>query len=340
VLGGGGSEVVLPAYTCVVVAHAVVGSGNLPRFVDTAPGSFNMDLGALAERLTPKTRVVLATSMYGYPVDVEALNQVVGDRCFVIQDCALAIGTTYAGRPIGSFGKAAIYGLNVGKQISTLQGGMATTDDPELFARLKRFRDDHFHPPALWRHLWYRVYLLAQYLALWPPAYGLVHWVVEHTPLLNFLSRYYQEDKIELPGDYLELLIPVQAAIGLTQTRKLEAMVCARRQLAAAYHRSLEGAKNIERPPLAEGASYSHYVVKLADRKAFIDHMERAGINVGTLFDYAVPGLVAYRPYCMGEAFPHAEELAARVVNLPNYPGLHIALAERIAHAACQFRPK
>ncbi len=89
-LGISGREVILPAYTCVVVAHAVVLSGNTPVFVDSEAGGFNMDLDKAAAAITPQTGAILATSIHGYPVNLDKLEAIMAahPHVAVIQDCA------------------------------------------------------------------------------------------------------------------------------------------------------------------------------------------------------------------------------------------------------------
>src|SRR5581483_6151935 len=71
------TEVVIPAYTCSVVAHAVALSGNRPRFVDISLTDYNMDLARLAESIGPRTSVVVATHLFGHPMDVDAVAAIV-----------------------------------------------------------------------------------------------------------------------------------------------------------------------------------------------------------------------------------------------------------------------
>ena len=89
------AEVVQPAYTCSVVGHATVLSGNRPRFVDCNLRDYNMDLDLFERAITEHTRVVIPTHIFGYPMDVNRVNQIVreaenryGHRIYVIQDCA------------------------------------------------------------------------------------------------------------------------------------------------------------------------------------------------------------------------------------------------------------
>ncbi|MDD2696640.1 MAG: DegT/DnrJ/EryC1/StrS family aminotransferase, partial [Candidatus Pacebacteria bacterium] len=84
------SEIIVPAYTCVVVPHAIVLSGNIPRFVDTAPNDFNLNLEEAKKKINEKTKAIITGNIFGYPVDTEKLKEIksIKKDILVIQDCA------------------------------------------------------------------------------------------------------------------------------------------------------------------------------------------------------------------------------------------------------------
>ena len=105
-LGIEGAEVVQPAYTCSVVGHATVLSNNIPVFVDISLNDYNMDLDLFRKAITPRTRAVLPTHLFGYPMDVDSVNQIVreaesrfGQRIYIIQDCAHSFEAEWQGNP-------------------------------------------------------------------------------------------------------------------------------------------------------------------------------------------------------------------------------------------------
>jgi len=92
-------EVICPAYTCVVVQHAIVISGNTPVFVDCEEGSFNMSYDGITDAITDKTRAIVVTHLFGYPMDVHKIQSIVsdaeekyGNKIYVIQDAAHSYG--------------------------------------------------------------------------------------------------------------------------------------------------------------------------------------------------------------------------------------------------------
>jgi dTDP-4-amino-4,6-dideoxygalactose transaminase len=123
------AEVIAPSYTCVVVQHATVLSGNVPVFVDNTMNDYNMDLDRLAAAITPHTGMILATHLFGFPLDLDRFDAIVRDaeqrfgrKIWVVQDCAHAFGARWRGRLVAGAGDAALFGLNISKLISSGAG--------------------------------------------------------------------------------------------------------------------------------------------------------------------------------------------------------------------------
>ncbi|MBF0612087.1 MAG: DegT/DnrJ/EryC1/StrS aminotransferase family protein, partial [Magnetococcales bacterium] len=166
------AEVVMPAYTCSVVAHAISISGNRPRFVDIRLTDYNMDLDLLPQAINEKTRAVVATHLFGYPLDLERVEAIVaeaeakyGHKIWLIQDCAHSFGASWQGRLVTTSGDVALFGLNISKMMTSIFGGMLTFQDRELAAEIRAWRDIHFTQPSPIKGLMRRLYLLAIYLA-------------------------------------------------------------------------------------------------------------------------------------------------------------------------------
>lgn len=341
VLGCAGREVVLPAYTCSVVAHAIVLGGGIPRFVDIRSGDYNMDLDQVEAALGPQTGMVVATHLFGYPLDVDRLDEIVraaerrfGIRIRIVQDCAHAFGAELRGQRVCNAGDAALFGLNISKLMTSIFGGMVTTDDNEIAAALRAWKDDQCRTPGVGKALARRTYLLAAWAAFSRPLYGLVNWLQESTSALDrYTKAYHLDDVIHLPPDHLDHMLPVEAAVGLVQLSKYDEIVDRRRRNAARYEELLSGRVPRGLPPLIPGATYSHYVVRVDDRDTVIDHMARQGIQVGQLIEYSVPHMAPYRVYAGNEEFPVALASSRSMVNLPIHPALDDTDIERIAVA-------
>ena len=183
-LGIEGAEVIMPSYTCSVVAHAVSLSGNIPRFVDIDLYDYNMNLDEAEALITPQTRAIIATHTFGYPQNLDRLEKIVekaerefGHKVWLIQDCCHAFGAKWKGRMIGKSGDVAIYAFNISKIITTIFGGMLTFQDQGLANKVRNWRDIHYQKPSLIKSVKRRLYLCTIFFVLHPILYGLVCWL-------------------------------------------------------------------------------------------------------------------------------------------------------------------
>ncbi len=139
---GPGDEVILPSMTFISTATSVCHVGATPVFADVSPTTFDLDPADVARRLTSATRAIVAVHYGGQPADLDGLRAVADDAGVpLIEDAAEAHGATYRGRPVGGFGRAAMFSFTPTKNITTGEGGMVTTDDGELAARLRLLRN-------------------------------------------------------------------------------------------------------------------------------------------------------------------------------------------------------
>lgn len=317
------AQVVMPAYTCSVVAHAITLSGNQLAFVDCNLTDYNMDLDLLPKIINEQIRAVVATHLFGYPLDLDRVDRIVseaeqryGHKIWLIQDCAHSFGATWNGRLVGTSGDTALYALNISKMITSIFGGMLTFQDQVLADKVRAWRDERFQKPGALKPWLRRLYLLAVYAAFNEKIYGLTWWLQEKTPLLNKLTKsYHLDDKIHLPPDHLERMLDVEAAVGLEQLKKYPEIIARRRKMAAWYDQNLEQRKGWVFPPIVEGATYSHYVVRVPDRQAVVREYAERGIHLGELIQYSVPELPGYRS--VNTDCPNARLASEVTVNFP-----------------------
>jgi dTDP-4-amino-4,6-dideoxygalactose transaminase len=141
-----GDEVIVPALTFMASAAAIVHHQGLPVFVDVDPRTFNLDPARLAERITDRTRAVMAVHLSGLPAAMDEILAITRSRGIkVIEDLSQAAGATYKGRKVGSIGDVGACSIMAGKNLPTAgEGGLLTTDDTEMRNRadqLKMFGD-------------------------------------------------------------------------------------------------------------------------------------------------------------------------------------------------------
>ena len=129
---GAGDEVIIPAYTFIATASAVIHVGAVPVFADIDPDSFLLDPKAVAEALTGKTKAIIPVHIGGSPCDMDAFNALAREHgLFVIEDAAQAHGAIYKGRKVGALGHAGCFSFQSSKNLSGGEGGaVCTNDDP------------------------------------------------------------------------------------------------------------------------------------------------------------------------------------------------------------------
>ena len=149
---GPGDEVIVPSMTFISTATAVLHVGATPVFADIEPVTFNLDPCDVAHRITPATKAIVAVHYAGQAAELDRLLAIADEAGIpLIEDAAEAHGATYRGRPVGGFGKAAMFSFTPTKNITTGEGGMVTTDDGELAAQLRLLRNHGMAAPG--RHL-------------------------------------------------------------------------------------------------------------------------------------------------------------------------------------------
>jgi len=136
-----GDEIISPAFTFIATANCALYQGLKPVFADVDPKTFNIDPQSLAEKITGKTRAVVGVHLYGQPFDLKAAMQICEDRHLIlIEDCAQAHGAEFGGKKVGGFGTGC-FSFYPTKNMTTGEGGMITTNDDALAARLRLLRN-------------------------------------------------------------------------------------------------------------------------------------------------------------------------------------------------------
>ncbi len=148
-----GSEVILPTFTIISCASAVVRAGLVPVGVDCDPATWNMTVEGVETAITPRTRAIMLVHIYGLPVDLEPILKLAQRHGLkVIEDAAEMHGQTYRGAPCGSFGDVSTFSFYPNKHVTTGEGGMILTDDEALAERLVSLRNLCFQPQQRFIH--------------------------------------------------------------------------------------------------------------------------------------------------------------------------------------------
>ena len=136
-----GDEVILPSFTFVATAEAVVLAGGKPVFIDIDAETYNLSPSAAEKSITKKTKAILPVDLYGFSADMKPIRETAEKHGLaLIEDAAQAHGATYAGKPAGSFADAACWSLYASKNITTGEGGVITTSNDQIAETLRMIR--------------------------------------------------------------------------------------------------------------------------------------------------------------------------------------------------------
>lgn len=302
-----GDEVITSPMTWPATVNTILFAGGVPVFADVEPETLNINVSGIGRKLTARTRAIVPVHFAGQPCDMDPILSIARERGLtVIEDAAHAVGTEYRARRIGALGDAAVFSFHPIKNITTAEGGMVTTDNDMLAARIRLLR---FH--GVERDAW--------------KAYG-----TARLPLYD----------VSVPGLKYNLT-DIQAAIGLCQLARLEGFIERRRLLACRYDAALVDLPEIRplgRAPYPTRHAHHLYVVRFdgdrlgIDRRQFMTEVQSAGIGLGLHF-IAVHRLTYYRKRFgnLDTELPVATEASQRVVSLPLYPSLSEADVDTVS---------
>lgn len=148
-----GDEVILPTFTIISCAAAILRAGAVPVPVDCDSTTWNSTPEAVLAAVTPKTRAIMLVHIYGLPMDVDPILAFAKERGIaVVEDAAEAHGLTYKGRPCGSFGDVSTFSFYPNKHITTGEGGMILTDDPKIAEKCRSLRNLGFNAKRRFVH--------------------------------------------------------------------------------------------------------------------------------------------------------------------------------------------
>lgn len=307
---GPGDEVIVPAMTFAATANCVVFQGGTPAFCDVQKDTLLVDPALVEEKITPRTKAVIAVDYAGQPCDYDELRAVAGRHGIaLVGDACHALGATYKGRRVGTLAGLSTFSFHPVKHMTTGEGGMVTTDDAELAGRMRRFRNhgiESDHRQRAERGTWYY-------------------------------------EMTELGYNYR--ITDFQCALGLSQLKKLSGWVARRQEIAALYDKAFAEVPAVE--PLARRPGRTHayhlYVVRLdldrlrTDRNAIFKALREAGIGVNVHY---VP--VHLHPFYR-ERFgtgpglcPVAEVAYERILSLPIFPGMSDDDVDRVVAALAE----
>lgn len=328
-----GSEVILPAFSCMVVANAVLWAGLMPIFVDCNKIDFNYDLEDLEKKISERTKVIVLQHSFGFPENVAKIRSIVGENVKIVEDLAHSLGGTSQEGKLGTLADAAIITFGIEKVISGVRGGMLLVKSEEIASKIREMRAKlprfpflktfaSLLNPLLWEliiptyNLGFGKFTLGRMLTALFHALGLLGNMIETC-----------EYKACKPNWLPSPISPVLAKLALNQYEKLEMLNKHRCEIASIYKDEL-GIKDMK-----DNNVFLRFPVLVHDRCEVTAITKAEGIVLGDWYKsilYAPKNSLEGLKYIEGSC-PNAEELANKIVNLPTHIRLDLEHARSIA---------
>lgn len=288
---GPGDEVLVPSFSFIASANSVLYCGATPVFVDIDPITYNIDPTLLEEKITPRTKAILAVHQIGLAADMDAINAIAKKHNLtVVEDAACALGAEYKFKPVGNLGNITCFSFHPRKAITTGEGGMIATNDDSVAARARVMRTHGMSVSDIDRHKSKSV-------------------IIEEYQVLGYNYR----------------MSDLQGAVGVEQMKKLNYILERRRAVAERYNSAFRNHDLIQIPfSTAENPhSYQSYMVQLKptgkkSREQVMQELLDAGIATrrGIMSIHTEP---LYRGMYPDVSLPVTEEATARCLILPLY---------------------
>jgi len=294
-----GDEIITTPMTFASTVSMIILAGGTPVLADIEPGTLNLDVAKVAQKITPRTRAIIPVHFAGQSCDLDPLFELAGQHNLaIIEDAAHAAGTEYKGKRVGSFDSISIFSFHPNKNITTGEGGMVCTPDETLAEEVSLLK---FH--GMSREAWKR------FAASGTPNYDIM-----------------------LPG-YKYNMMDIQAAIGLHQLPRLDGFIERRTAIAEQYNAAFAGLAELALPtygPYEQRHAWHLYTPLIRTEMLTIDRdrfmAELKARNIGSGLHYkAIHHHAWYRenlPVPDAE-LPNASYASTRILSLPLFPAMN-----------------
>ena len=303
---GKGDEVITTPITFAASANCVLYCGGTPVFADIKKDTYNIDPEDIERKITEKTKAIIPVHYTGQPCEMDAIHEIARKHnLVVIEDGAQVLSGVYKGNKVGALTDMTTFSFHPVKPVTTGEGGAVTTDNEELYEKLKLF-----HTHGITRE----------------PRF------MENAGMpVNNGAWYYEQ--LELGYNYR--ITDIQCALGISQMKKLDRFAEHRRKLAAKYNELLADCDNVIIPYQHPDclSSWHLYMIQVpADiRKEAFDKFREAGIGVNVHY-IPVYKLPYYQKHGYADVCcPNAEEFYSRAITLPLYADMTETQAEYVA---------
>lgn len=337
-----GDEVLLPAFSCMVVANAAVWAGVKPVYVDCDREHFGYDLANLRNKVTAATKFIMVQHSFGSPEDMAQIREIVGPEVIIIEDLAHALGASIAGEKLGTLGDAAIITFGIEKVISGVRGGSAIVKDATIAKKLQDFRNSLPDFPkqkarlALWNPIFWSIINPVYYLGIGKMTLGRLFVWLGHK--LNIFGNMIEDCEYDVckPEWLPAKPSPALCLLALNQLQKLARFNNIRRCNASVYQDEL--GRVIPQIPNAKPI-FLRFPVLVDNKVKVLQILKNNRIVAGDWYKsilFAPAKSLKKLGYIKGSC-PNAEYCSAQIINLPTHIHVSDIDAKRIAKLVKPF---
>lgn len=328
---GPGDEVIIQAFTCIAVSATVKWTGATPRYADIMPQTYNLDPASVRRAISPRTRAIIIQHTFGIPAALEQLKSIADKHNLIlIEDLAHSIGSSYRGKPLGTFGDIAVASFGRDKVLSCVFGGAIIVNNPIYTKVIKQALTGLTNPP-LWWSLQQLMHPLITTCSLYLYRLGIgkiILYVSQKFHLIS-LAVSAQEKRGGQPAFVAWSLSPLLAPLLINQLHKLNLYQEHRRQLCRYYKSCLPPSQS----PDSNNLSLLRYPIRVMDKSYVLKHYQARGIILGDWYLQVVTpcadqcqSVTGYQP----GSCPQAEQATKETINLPTHINLLTSDAQRI----------
>ena len=332
-----GDEVILPAFTCVVVPNAILYLGAKPVYVDIDPHTYTIDPVLIEKKINARTRVILAQNTFGLSADLQPILALARKYDLkVVEDCAHGFGGSYMSQPNGSVADAAFFSTQWNKPFSTGIGGMGLVRDEAIAAKVREIEMSAVKPS--WKdEMMLRSLITVRESLLTPALYWSALKMYRYLSSKNLLIGSSQGSELSRPvfeHAFVKGMSGVQAKRGVKALAGIAKNIRHRKSIAQRYNELLSG---FGIPSVAEPSNAVHTFIKypllVNAREEFMKKAEKSEIEISDWFNSPIHPIQTdfdWWQYKHGEN-PLAERASAMMVNLPTHSGIDDKQFEKIS---------
>jgi dTDP-4-amino-4,6-dideoxygalactose transaminase len=317
-------EIILPGFSCVVVPNAVNYLGAKPVYVDINQKTYNIDASKIEEKITKKTKAIIAQHTFGIPAEMDKILEIAKKyNLFVIEDSCHAIGSKYKGKEVGTFGDAAFFSSQWSKPVTTGLGGWAVVNNPEIKENLEKIYPEFAEPSFVETSMLKLQYLL--YSNLLTPS---LFWFAQNT--YRMLSRLgiavgsssNEELECKMPVDYKKKMSIWQKKILEKKLADISRIIDHRKWVVSQYDKLLPqiGVESLQLPQEYDPV-YLRYPVLAKNKNKALESAKSNKIEIGDWFVSPLhPNLDGWEKAGYQKRMcPVAEDVCQHIINLPTH---------------------